>query len=99
MSYYAHIFNFYKMVSELYNDHAILDCVKQLVPYTVLKSYWEDQSLKSLLDWFKIELMKWIPNDLRCSSCNVQIRVHVIEGDSLILRKIEVYKCVNVDPP
>ena len=95
MSYYAYIFSFYKIISEQYNDYGILNCVKQLVPDTVLKSYWDDQSLKPLLHWFKIELMKWVPNDLRCSSCNSLMRVQVIEGDSLILRKTEVYTCVK----
>ena len=95
MSYYTHIFNFYKIISEQYNDHGILDCVKQLVPDTVLKSYCDDQSLKPLLHWFKTDLMKWMPNDLQCSSCNVLMRLQVIEGDSLILRKTEVYTCVK----
>ena len=95
MPYYAHIFNFYKIISEHYKDHGILDCVKQLVPETVLKSYSDAQSLKPLLHWFKIDLMKWMPNDLRCSSCNVPMGVQVIEGNSLILRKTEVYTCVK----
>ena len=95
MSYYAYIFSFYKIISEQYNDYGILDCVKQLVPDTVLKSYCDDQSLKPLLHWFKTDFMKWMPNDLQCSSCNVLMRLQVIEGDSLILRKTEVYTCVK----
>ncbi|HEY9399219.1 MAG TPA: hypothetical protein VIP29_04905 [Nitrososphaeraceae archaeon] len=42
-SSYAHTFDLYKRVSEQYNDQAILDSVKQLVPNKVLKITLDEQ--------------------------------------------------------
>jgi hypothetical protein len=92
-SSFADSFKFYKRVSEQYTDHNILDSVKQSVPDRILKSYIDHQSLIPLLYWFKNDLMKWMPKELQCSSCNMQMRVKVIEGDSTILRKTEVHSC------
>lgn len=56
LSPYADTFMSYKRISEQYNDQAILDFVKQLVPDKVSKSVLDDQSLKTLLHWFKNDL-------------------------------------------
>ena len=92
-SFHAHIFSFYKNISEQYNDHSILECVKQLLPDTVLNSYMTDGSLKPLLHWFKNDLMKWMSNKIQCLSCNILMRVQLLEGDSLNSRKTEIYTC------
>ena len=92
-SSFADIFTFYKNISEQYNDHTILDSVKQLVPDNILKSSLDHQLLPTLLHWFKNDLMKWMSKELQCSSCHMRMRVQVIEGDSTILRKTEVHSC------
>ena len=86
-SFYAHSFSFYKNISEQYNDHSILECVKQLLPDTVLNSYMADRSLKPLLHWFKNDLMKWMSNKIQCLSCKILMRVQILEGDSLNSRE------------
>lgn len=93
LSSFADIFKFYKRVSEQYTDLTILDSVKQSLPKQILRSYIDHQSLIPLLYWFKNDFMKWMPKELQCSTCNIKMRVQVIEGDSKILRKTEVYSC------
>jgi hypothetical protein len=92
-SFYTHNFSFYKNISEQYNDHSILDCVKQLLPDTVLNSYMVDRSLKPLLHWFKNDLMKWMSNKMQCLSCKILMRVQLLKGDSLNSRATEIYTC------
>ncbi|HSL12883.1 MAG TPA: transglutaminase domain-containing protein [Nitrososphaeraceae archaeon] len=92
-SSFVDIFKFYKRISEQYTDHMILDSVKQSVPDKILKLCLDHQSLIPLLYWFKNDLMKWMPKEVQCSSCNMQMKVQVIDGDSTILRKTEVHSC------
>ena len=92
-SFYAHNFSFYKNISEQYNDHSILECVKQLLPDNVLNSYMADRSLKPLLHWFKNDLMKWMSNKIQCLSCKISLRVQLLEGDSQNSRTTEIYTC------
>jgi transglutaminase/protease-like cytokinesis protein 3 len=92
-SFYEQNFSFYKNISEQYNDHSILDCVKQLLPDTVLNSYMVDRSLKPLLNWFKNDFMKWMSNKIQCSSCKILMRVQLLKGDSLNSRATEIYTC------
>ena len=86
-------FKFYKRIAEQYTDDKILDSVKQSLPDKILKSYMDHQSLIPLLYWFKNDFMKWMPKELQCSSCNMKMRLQVRKGDSMILRKTEVYSC------
>jgi len=86
-------FKFYKRIAEQYTDDKILDSVKQSLPDKILKSYMDHQSLIPLLYWFKNDFMKWMPKELQCSSCNMKMRLQVRIGDSMILRKTEVYSC------
>ena len=92
-SFYEQNFSFYKNISEQYNDHSILDCVKQLLPDTVLNSYMVDRSLKPLLNWFKNGFMKWMSNKIQCSSCKILMRVQLLKGDSLNSRATEIHTC------
>ena len=86
-------FKFYKWIAEQYTDDKILDSVKQSLPDKILDSYMDHQSLIPLLYWFKNDFMKWMPKELQCSSCNMKMRLQVRKGDSMILRKTEVYSC------
>ena len=86
-------FTFYKRIAEQYTDVKILDSVKQSLPDKILDSYMDHQSLIPLLYWFKNDFMKWMPKELQCSSCNMKMRLQVRKGDSMILRKTEVYSC------
>ena len=92
-SSFADIFKFYKRIAEQYNDHEILEYVKKSLPDQIIKSYLNHPSLIPLLYWFKNDFMKWMPKELQCSSCNMKMGVQVIKGDSMILRKTEVYSC------
>ena len=86
-------FKFYKRIAEQYTDDKILETVKQSLPDKILKTYIDHQSLIPLLYWFKNDFMKWMPQELLCSSCNMKMRLQVRKGDSIILRKTEVYSC------
>ena len=90
------LLRFTKGISEQYNDKAILNSVKQLVPSNILKSSPNDQ-LKPLLNWFKHDLMKWMPKELQCKICNnvKSMSVQILEGDSTTLRKTEIHTCNN----
>lgn len=92
-SSFADIFKFYKRISEQYTDHIILDSVKQSVPDKILKLCLDHQSLNPLLYWFKNDVMKWMPKELQCSNCKMQMKVQIIDGDSTILRKTELHSC------
>jgi Transglutaminase-like superfamily len=90
----AYTFRLYKRVSEQYNDQAILDSVKQLVPDKVLNLTTDDQSLRPLLQWFKFDFMKWMPKELQCTRCNNRpMRIQLIDDHSTTLRKTEIHTC------
>lgn len=89
----AHTFDLYKRVSEQYNDQAILDSVKQLVPNKVLKLTFDEQSLEPVLHWFKNDFMKWMPKELPCTGCNRPMRVQLVHDNSATFRKTEIHMC------
>jgi peptide-N4-(N-acetyl-beta-glucosaminyl)asparagine amidase len=98
LSSYASSFRLYKRTSEQYNDKTVLDSVRQLVPDKVLESKpnLEDQSLQSLLHWFKYDFMKWMPKELSCPSCNQgPMEVQISPGDSAAVRYTETFRCNN----
>jgi len=92
-SSYAHTFRLYKRISEQYNDQAILDSVKQLVPDRVLKLTADEHSLEPLLHWFKNDFMKWMPKELQCTRCNKPMRVQLVDDNSATFRKTEIHTC------
>lgn len=95
-SSYLGSFRLYKKVSEQYNDPVILGFAKKLVPDKLLESKLGQQSLQSLLHWFKYDFMKWMPKQIVCTSCNHgPMAVQVLDGDSTIIRKTEFHKCYN----
>lgn len=91
-SSYSNTFRLYKRISEQYNDQAILDSVKELVPDKVLKLTLNGESMKPLLDWFKNDYMKWMPKELQCTKCNRPMRVQLIENLTT-LRNTEIHIC------
>ena len=96
LSSQASSFRLYKRVSEQYNDKTILDSVKQLVPDKILESSpnLENQSLQSLLHWFKYDFMKWMPKELQCPSCNQgPMEIQILHGESAAVRYTENHRC------
>jgi peptide-N4-(N-acetyl-beta-glucosaminyl)asparagine amidase len=91
---YADSFRIYKRISKQYNDQAILDSTKQLVPDKVLKLTTDDQSLKPLLHWFKNEFMRWMPKEVQCTKCNNRpMRIQLVDENSTTFRKTEIHIC------
>jgi Transglutaminase-like superfamily len=81
-------------MSEQYDDQAVLDSAKQLVPDKVLKLTAGDQSLKSLLHWFKNDFMRWMPKEVQCTKCNNRpMRIQLVDKNSATLRKTEIHMC------
>jgi peptide-N4-(N-acetyl-beta-glucosaminyl)asparagine amidase len=90
----------YKEISKQYNDNDILAYVNHVIPHNVLmqsNSYnnHENQSFKAILHWFKTEFMKWMPKDLQCNICNIQMKLKLLPGDSWKLRSTEIYECMK----
>jgi|SRR5689334_11106257 hypothetical protein len=71
-------FILYKRISEQYNNKDILNVVKGLIPYSILKLYYSDQDLKAVLRWFKADFMMWMPEFLKCKKCDSEMDSHVI---------------------
>jgi peptide-N4-(N-acetyl-beta-glucosaminyl)asparagine amidase len=86
-------FILYKRISEQYNNKDILNLVKGLIPYSILKLYYSDQDLKAVLRWFKADFMMWMPEFLKCKKCDSEMDSHVIIGSSWKLRATEIYSC------
>jgi len=88
----------YSGVSEQYHDPAILEKIKCLVPKQILKLDEGDQ-IKSLLEWFKNDFMRWTMRDPLCTKCmsesrgEVPMQVQIMTGMSWKLRAIEYHKC------
>lgn len=91
-------FTLYKKVSEQYGNQDILEYVRQLVPKGILNNsvIEHEEPLKSVLQWFKKDFMKWTPKDPKCEKCNssgLPMRFELINGNSWKLRKIEIHTC------
>lgn len=94
------ILTLYKEISKQYNDNEILTYVNQMIPRNVLIQFndytrYEEQSFKVIFQWFKNDFMKWMPKDLQCNVCNIQMKVQLLPGDSWKLRSTEIYECIK----
>ena len=90
----------YKSISRQYVDNEILAYVKCMIPQSVLSqfesnNYREDESIRVILQWFKSEFMKWMPKNLRCNVCDIQMKLQVLVGYSWKIRSTEVYECIR----
>jgi peptide-N4-(N-acetyl-beta-glucosaminyl)asparagine amidase len=91
-------FELYKRISAQYVNQDILDYVRRLIPEEIVKkTKIEDQEepLKSVLQWFKRDFMRWIPRDPKCERCNLPMSSQFIRGISWNLRSTERYICNN----
>jgi hypothetical protein len=93
------IFLLYNGVSEQYHDQKILEKIKALVPDQILQLTNENDTIKSLLVWFKNDFMSWTSKDPLCTICmgegrgKVPMQVQVMTGTSWKLRAVEIYDC------
>ncbi|MGB7956491.1 MAG: transglutaminase domain-containing protein [Candidatus Nitrosopolaris sp.] len=93
------IFLLYNGVSEQYHDQKILEKIKALVPDQILQLTNENDTIKSLLVWFKNDFMSWTSKDPLCTKCmgegrgKVPMQVQVMTGTSWKLRAVEIYDC------
>ena len=89
-------FLLYKRISTQYVNQNILDYVRRLIPEEVVKKTeieGKEESLKSVLQWFKQDFMQWFPKDLRCERCSLPMDSQFIRGVSWKLRSTERYIC------
>ena len=61
------IFLLYNGVSEQYHDQKILEKIKALVLDQILQLTNENDTIKSLLVWFKNDFMSWTSKDPSCT--------------------------------
>src|SRR5919109_4128978 len=88
----------YKEVSKQYDNHNILNCVRNLIPKKLVSNIEvkdKGEPLKSVLQWFKRDFMRWTPKDPKCKKCNVSMISQSMGGNSWKLRSIEAYTCNN----
>ncbi len=89
----------YKEISRQYHDNDILTYVNHLIPKNVLTQFNTQnqtcQPLKTLLQWFKKDFMKWMPKDLQCNLCKTQMKLQLLPGNGWRVRKIEDYECIK----
>jgi len=91
-------FVLYKGISKQYDSLEILHYVRNLIPGkligdTEVKD--RDEPLKSVLQWFKKDFMRWTPKDPKCKRCNALMITQSIKGNSWKLRSMEMYTCNN----
>ena len=93
------VFLLYNGVSEQYHDQKVLEQIKALVPDQILQLDNEHDKIKSLLEWFKNDFMRWTSKDPLCTKCmeerrgKVPMQVQVMTGTSWELRAVEFYNC------
>ena len=87
------IFLLYNGVTEQYHDQKILEKIKALVPDQILQLTNENDTIKSLLVWFKNDFMSWTSKDPLCTKCmgkgrdKVPMQVQVMTGTSCFLEE------------
>lgn len=91
-----------KRVSEQYADPMTLDYVSKLIPEGVRRLE-GNELVTGLLNWFKNDFMRWLPNQVRCERCaskgpdgsqaGTVMQATIEQGSSWQLRKTEHYKC------
>lgn len=103
-------FILYKNIARQYKDKEILSYVNSIIPskikelITISKLNSNNvQILKSLLDWFKQDYMKWmdssssnnVSKNIKCQNCNKPLHFSIIKGISWRIRMNEIYECLN----
>lgn len=91
-------FVLYKQVSKQYDNHDILNYVRNLIPRKLVSDTEvrdKGEPLTSVLQWFKRDFMRWTPKDPKCEKCNVPMISQSIKGNSWKLRSTETYTCNN----
>jgi peptide-N4-(N-acetyl-beta-glucosaminyl)asparagine amidase len=91
-------FVLYKQVSKQYDNHDILNYVRNLIPRKLVSDTEvrdKGEPLKSVLQWFKRDFMRWTPKDPKCEKCNVPMISQSIKGNSWELRSTEIHTCNN----
>jgi hypothetical protein len=89
-------FMLYKRVSEQYVNQDVLDYVRILIPEEIINKTTiesKEEPLKSVLQWFKKDFMRWTPKDPKCDTCNLPMALQFIKGISWKLRSTEKYTC------
>lgn len=84
-------FVLYKRISEQYDNHDILNYVRNLMPVEIVSETEvrdKDEPLKSVLQWFKRDFMRWTPKDPKCEKCNTPMSSQFIKGNSWKFRKL-----------
>ena len=61
------LFLLYNGISEQYHDQKVLEKIKALVPDQILQLNNENDTIKSLLVWFKNDFMNWTSKDPLCT--------------------------------
>ena len=75
-------FVLYKRISAQYTNQDILDYVRRLIPEEIVKKTKiedKEEPLKSILQWFKRDFMRWIPKDPKCEMCNLPMSPSSLE--------------------
>jgi hypothetical protein len=92
-------FMLYKRISEQYVNQDILDYVRILIPEEIVKKTRieskEEEPMKSVLQWFKKDFMRWTPKNPKCERCYLPMGLQFIKGISWKLRSTEKYTCSN----
>jgi peptide-N4-(N-acetyl-beta-glucosaminyl)asparagine amidase len=95
------ILSLYKQVTTQYIDKTLLESVNDVVPIKVkrefdiaLKQYSDYLvPMKSLLDWFKKDFMKWMDKTPLCPTCGNTTNLQYVQGNSWIVRGVEYHIC------
>src|SRR5215218_1221829 len=86
-------FMLYKRISEQYVNQDILDYVRILIPEEIVKKTRieskEEEPMKSVLQWFKKDFMRWTPKNPKCERCYLPLGLQFIKGNSWKLRSTE----------
>jgi hypothetical protein len=90
-------FALYKGISRQYSENDVLTYVIHLLPDHLLTELYNSKDrhnfMRTVLQWFKDDFMKWVPKDLQCNSCNISMNIRLFQGTSWKLKRIEVYEC------
>jgi transglutaminase/protease-like cytokinesis protein 3 len=97
---YHNTWNFYAIQKNIRTicNQDILNYVRVLLPEEIVKKTTIDskeEPLKSVLQRFKKDFMRWTPKDPKCERCNLPMSFQFINGNSWKVRNIEKYTCSN----
>jgi hypothetical protein len=82
VSQYMELLTTYKRISEQYVNQDILNYVRVLLPEEIVKKTTiesKEEPLKSVLQWFKKDFMRWTPKDPNCDRCHLPMGFQYIK--------------------